>query len=265
MEKDILTYRSYLATKRYRVVLDEISFDNENDLFPIRVFADYLLDCSKFEGLIQLLENKIQSAGDKLHIIWRIIAAIMFIHENRLEEALRLLSDGESNLESQCIVTYIYLRMNRLDLAQRMLKQMNNEDETLAQLAQSWLNIEIGGEKLQDAYFIFDDLNDKFTSSVLLMNNMAVCYMGQQKFDDAQPVLRDALDRESNNYDLLVNYIFYSQQTDNADNSVINRYLSLLKETSKNGELVEELSRKEAEFDRLCLNYTFKEAEKITC
>jgi coatomer subunit epsilon len=170
-------------------------------------------------------------------------------------------------LESQAIQVYVLLRMNRLDLAKKVLGSMTekNDDDTLTQLANAWFNIELGGEKLQDAHYIFDDFKDKLTPSVLLLNNLAVCAMGQHKFEEeTQNYLRDGLDKENNNYDLLINHIFYSQQTDKSAETVVNRYLSLLKETCKNSEYVEELAKKETEFDRLSQNYSFKESDKIT-
>lgn len=259
-------YRSYLATNRYRVVLDEIS-SSSGDLVAVKLLADYLMNKNKFADLIEIFENKL-SASDEIHVVWKVIASIMYIHENQLEEALRVLNINGANdsLECQAIQVYIYLRMSRLDLAKKILTSMTekNDDDTLTQLAQAWLNIEISGEKLQDAHYIFDDFKDKLTPSVLLLNNLAVCAIGQQKFDDedTQGYLRDGLDKESNNYDLLVNYIFLAQQTDKNAEAVVNRYLSLLKETCKNSELVEELAKKETEFDRLSQNYSFKEAEK---
>jgi len=264
LEKDIFMHRSYLATNRYRVVLDEVS-PSSGDLVAVRIFADYLLNKNKFSDLIEIFEKKLQS-DDELHVIWRVIASIMYIHENQFEEALRILN-GTNELECQAIQVYIFLRMSRLDLAKKILAAMTekNDDDTLTQLSQAWFNLELGGEKLQDAHYIFDDFKDKFTPSVLLLNNLAVCALGQQKFDeDTSGYLRDGLDKEANNYDLLVNFIFYSQQTDKNAETVINRYLSLLKETCKNSELVEELAKKETEFDRLCQNYSFKEAQKTT-
>lgn len=257
-------YRSYIATNRYRVVLDELP--SSGDLLPIRLLADYLLNKNKFSDLIEIFEKKLQGDDEELHIIWRVTSAIMYIHENQFEEALRILN-GTSDLECQAIQVYIFLRISRLDLAKKILAAMTekNDDDTLTQLAQAWFNLEIGGEKLQDAHYIFDDFKDKFTPSVMLLNNLAVCALGQQKFDDdTNSYLRDGLDKEANNYDLLVNFIFYAQQTDKNAETVINRYLSMLKETCKNSELIEELGKKETEFDRLCQNYSFKEAQRTT-
>lgn len=265
LEKDIFMYRAYIATNRYRVVLDEISQSESGDLLAMRLLADYLINKSKFDDLIQIFEKRIQDS-EELHVIWKIIASIIYVHENSFEDALRLLN-GQTDMECLAMTVYVFLRMSRLDLAKKVLAAMTekNDDDTLTQLAQSWLNIEMGGDKLQDAFYILDDFNEKFTSSVLLLNNLAVCAMGQGKFDeDTSTHLRDGLDKEPNNYDLLVNNIFFTQQTDKNAETVINRNLSLLKDTSKNSELVEDLAKKDAEFDRLCLNYQFKEAEKAT-
>jgi hypothetical protein len=265
LEKDIFMYRAYLASNRHRVVLDEISSSDRTDLLALRYLAEYFNDRSQFENLIKKFEDCLAKANDSntesAHVIWTIAAACLYINEGLYEDALRLLH-GVDDLECMAMQIYIFLQMNRLDLAKKTHQQMQEKDEdaTLTQLAQAWINIEMGGEKLQDAFYIFDDFNDKFTSSVLLLNNMAVCALGQHKFDDdVHNYLRDGLDREPNNPDLLTNFIFYTQQADKNPEPVVNRYLTLLKDTSKNCELIRELEKKEAEFDRLCLSYGLPE------
>lgn len=255
IEKNLFTYRSYIAQKKYRVVLDEIDGSKTPELIPIRYIAEYFAFPDRTVEILSALE-KHASGTDELSDTWVLSLAFIYYCEEKYGEALRILHQ-RNDLECMALSLQCLLKINRVDLARKICETMSklNDDATLTQLAQAWLNISIGGEKLNDAYYIFQEFIDKYTSSVYLLNGQATCCLGTGKYDDAERLLREALAKDSNNYDTLVNFVTLAQMTSKGGSNTAQRYIAQIEELYSKSSFINELMGKRIEFDRLAHLY----------
>nr|CAB3232870.1 coatomer subunit epsilon-like [Phallusia mammillata] len=254
-ERDVFMYRAYIAQRKYGVVLDEIKSSASSELQAVRLLADYLSNPSRKDNVLKKVEESLSGNVDIENKTLPLMAASIYYHELNYDSALRILHSTES-LEASALTIQVLLTINRVDLARKEVKAMQeaDEDATLTQLAQAWFNISVGGEKLQDAYYIFQEMADKNQSSSLLLNGQAACYMAQGKWDEAEGVLQEAMDKDSNCAETLINMILLSQHQGKAP-EVTNRYISQLKDSHNSHLFVRELAIKENDFDRLTMQY----------
>jgi len=191
------------------------------------------------------LEQELSGSVDLDNTALLIVAAAIYSHEDNYEAALRVLNQSES-LECRTLMIQCYLKMERLDAAKKELKNLQEKDDdaTLTQLAQAWTHIASGGEKLQDAYYIYQELIDKNSSTPILLNGQAVCFLGQEKYEEAESALQEALDKDPNNPDTLINLMVLAHHTSKPVD-VTNRYLAQLKDDHKHLQFVQDIVAKE--------------------
>jgi len=255
VERDVFLYRSYLALKKYRVVLDEINPSSPEQVRPLSMLANFLAYPAKRDAIVADLDAKMSGNVDISNHVLLVVAATIYLHVGQAESALKVLHPSD-HLECGALKVQGLLSMNRPDLARKELKNLmeKDEDSTLTQLAQAWTNLSLGGEKIQEAYYIYQDMIDRLGSTALLLNGQATSFIAQGKYAEAESALQDALEKDPNNPETLVNLIVLAHHTGKQP-EVSNRYLSQLKDMDPFHPFVVSLNQKEADFERMCKQY----------
>jgi len=252
--RDSFVYRAYIAQKKFTVVLEEISANSSPQLVPLRTLAEFFSASSLQvrDQIIGKLDKRVAEGFDpQADVLLVIVAAVIYLHIGEYEKALSILHQAD-HLECSALTIQALLAYDRVDLAKKELKNMQEKDEDaiLTQLATVWVDLYLGGEKYQEAYYIVQELIDKYGSTPLLYNLLASIYLAQGKFSAADGVLQDALDKDPNNADTLIN-LFLNSHFVGKTPEVSARFLSQLKDAHPNHGFVKYFYMKETEFQRV--------------
>ncbi|KAL3522943.1 hypothetical protein ACH5RR_015777 [Cinchona calisaya] len=247
IERDSLVYRSYIALGSYQLVINEIDSSAATPLQAVKLLAMYLEGSANKETTISSLHEWLADPAIGNNPILRLIAGTIFMHEEDYNEALKHTNAG-GTVELHALNVQIFLKMHRSDYAEKQLRIMQqiDEDHTLTQLANAWLNIAVGGSKIQEAYLIFQDFSDKYQMTCLVLNGKAVCCMHMGNFDEAETLLLEALNKDAKDPETLANLVVCSLHLGKS----ASRFLSQLKLSHPDHLLVKRVSAAEENFER---------------
>ncbi|KAJ4745697.1 Coatomer protein epsilon subunit family protein [Rhynchospora pubera] len=270
LERDSLVYRSYIALGSYQVhlylslshlftiitdycslllqlVINEIHSSAPTPLQAVKLLALYLSTPHHKESVISTLKDLLADAALATNPTLRLIAGTIFLHEQDYNEALKYTHPG-GTLDLHALNVQIFIKMNRSDHAEKQLKIMQqiDEDHTLTQLANAWVDIAVGGSKIQEAYLIFQDFSEKYPMTCLVLNGKAVCCMLMGNFDEAESLLIEALNKDAKDPETLANLVVCSLHVGKS----ASRFLNQLKLSHPEHTLVKRMASAEESFER---------------
>merc|ERR1711959_329634 len=187
------------------LVLQKIKNDDPISLQAVKLLATYM-QSGDMENVEAQLDKWMEDSSASTDATMLNVAAMIYNREGKYEEALKYVHNPTS-LEMMATLVFTFIQMDRIDLAEKQFKtmQQNEDDATLTQLASAWVHLAKGGDKIQTALFTYTDLAEKFGTSVTLLNGMAACHMSKGEFEDAEKLLQEALSKNPNDVDYLIN------------------------------------------------------------
>ncbi|CAG8594740.1 8176_t:CDS:2 [Ambispora gerdemannii] len=258
LERKTYLYRAYIAQGKYNIVISEVKDSDAVELRTVKLLAVYLqakaagqLD-SKREETLNELSELLKEPANSLNSTIQIISGTIYYHEGLLEDALKVLMKNNKNLECVALIIQIYLQMDRVDLAKRELAATKSwaEDAMLAQLIEAWVGLRTGGDKYQESYYIYEEIAQSPSSNtVKILNGQAVCHIHLGRYPEAEGLLLEALNKNNDDPETLVNLIVVSNLSGKSSD-VVNRYTTQLKEASPNHPFLQDLDLKNSLFDR---------------
>jgi len=246
LERDCFVYRSLIALGNYNLVLDEIKDSAPTELQAVKLLASYMRGDDRDLSL-ETLKQWLTDDNSANNPMLKLIAGIIYCAERNYDDALRVLHQSNI-LEGHALAVQIYLKLHRVDFAEKELKLLHemDDDATLTQYVAAWVNLAVGGEKIQDAFYSFQELSEKHAPTGPLLNAMAACNMLMKKYPEAEKFLLEALEKNSKDPDTCANLVScFSMQGKMKEAT---RYLNQVKTGSPQHAWVQQLTKLDENF-----------------
>jgi len=249
IERDCFLYRSHISQGDFGVALDEIQDQSGTALSSVKLFATYVSSEDNREIAVMTLKEWLNDPSTANNPMLQTIAGIIFCREGNFKEALQA-ARRCTTIEMQALTVQIYLKMDRIDLAEKQLRQMQqtDEDSTLTQLATAWVNLSTGGPKYQEAAYIYQELMDKFETTPFILNGLSVAQMNLKRFSDAESNLLEAYEMNASNCDTLQNLIVCAEHLGKAQD--VEKYVAALARVDPEHPWLVSVAAIESAFDR---------------
>ncbi|CAK0744867.1 hypothetical protein CVIRNUC_001579 [Coccomyxa viridis] len=214
VERDCYVYRSYIELGSYELVINEVSGHSAQALQAVKILAQYMANKTPKEEILATLASWVVDPACAGNATTLTVAGLIYTSEENFVEALKACHTGLS-LEMMAVSVQCYLKIDRVDQAEKQLKAMSalDDDATLTQLATAWVDLFLGGAKASEAAVIYQELGERHNWTVPLYNGAAACAMQLGNWEEAEQYLQanclptDAYEKDAKNADTLANLV----------------------------------------------------------
>jgi coatomer protein complex subunit epsilon len=217
--------------------------------------------CQVKLGKTQEAEKTVQGLLSSAEPAVQIVVATVLARIERFEEALDVLGSLDENLEAAALQIHIYLAMGQLAQAQSVLEsaQRWSNNEELVQLAEGWIMMRQGGDRLNAASYTFEELAEVSPMAARLLVAQGSAALASADVDTAEQLFKRALDKDATQADALANLLVLAA-VQGEDAAAMSKARDALTEADAHHPLIKDLDEKKAEFESLTKNYKFVKA-----
>ncbi|KAI9838400.1 MAG: hypothetical protein M1819_005669 [Sarea resinae] len=253
----VLQLRAQIASGlAEEAIADVEGEENTADLAAVKALAQYAAGDS--EGAVSAAEGLAGKFGENATV--QVLAGTVLQAAGKSEEALALLAKHQGSLEAVALIVQIHLQQNRTDLAVKEVQAARRwaQDSLLVNLAESWVGLRVGGERYQQAFYVFEELAQApSTSSTKSLVGQAVAELHLGRLPEAEAALQQAMQKDPKNADVIANSIVLSAISGVKD-SETQALIESLKSTAPDHIFLTDLAEKSNLFDKAAAKYSAK-------
>lgn len=122
------------------------------------------------------------------------------------------------------LIVQIHLQQNRNDLALKEVQAARRwaQDSLLVNIAESWVGMRVGGEKYQQAFYVFEEMAQApGTSATKSLVGQAVAELHLGRLPEAEAALQQAVQRDANDSEAIANSIVLNVLTGKDTSEVV--------------------------------------------
>ncbi|KAI9644331.1 hypothetical protein NHQ30_007688 [Ciborinia camelliae] len=251
----VISLRAQIALGQAEDVLADVQGEDDVELKAVGALAVFATGDE--EKAVKMVEKLAEDSSD--NAVVQVLGGTVLQASGKSEEALQLLALHQGNLEAVALIVQIHLEQNRTDLAIKEVQQARRwaQDSLLVNLAESWVGLRVGGEKYQQAFYVFEELAQApSTSSTQSLVAQAIAEIHLGRLEEAEAALEQAFSKDPENADVLANKIVLNtiSAKDSSD------LLRSLGDSSPEHTFMKDLEEKSSLFDKAATKYSAKVA-----